>query len=214
MAAAACPSGPGGGRAGASGQASAAVGGCVRATLLRWAAGLLRAAGRGLLSARRLHPDAREGRWPKLSISVCRPGRSMDTGAARPATAMRPSSVQRASTASAGPVGEKWEGSEVEVGGKGHTRALGVGRARAAAAPGRAEAALLRERCRALQSRHCRAVTADATCNERGGRRCARERRRSPRRRRCCSRRARRLRRGSRRSAPPTARRRTSRSTA
>ena len=80
----------------------------------------------------------------------------------------------------------------------------------------KAEAALLRESAAepSLQSRHCRAVTADATCNERGGRRCARERRRSPRRRRCCSRRARRLRRGSRRSAPPTARRRTSRSTA
>ena len=38
----------------------------------------------------------------------------------------------------------------MEVGGKWLTRALGVGRARAAAAPGRAEAALLRERCRAV----------------------------------------------------------------
>ena len=46
----------------------------------------------------------------------------------------------------------------MEAGGKGLTRALGVGRARAAAAPGRAEAALLRESAAepSLQSRHCR----------------------------------------------------------
>lgn len=206
------PLGPG--RAGPSKRAGFCCGGWLReghpvAMGCRAAAGGVRSFERAAAPPRRPRralAEAEHQRVPAgpLDGHGCREARHGDAAVLGPARLHR---LRRA-------CGEKWEASGVEVGGKWLTRALGVGRARAAAAPGRAEAALLRERCRALQSRHCRAVTADASCNERGGRRCARERRRSPRRWRCCSRRARRLRRGSRRSAPPTARRRTSRSTA